>query len=67
MNLWLLTYQLTVNHKLCEIAKQAAHFHILGLEGGGFICYLALAIHVLSFFLGGGGTATQRGSWPPHF
>jgi len=36
------------HHQLCEVAKQAARFHILGLEGGGFICDLALAVHVVS-------------------
>jgi len=36
------------HHQLCEIAEQAAHFHILGLEGGGFVCDLALAGHVVS-------------------
>ena len=36
------------HHQLCVIAEQAAHFHILSLEGGGFIYDLALAGHVVS-------------------
>jgi hypothetical protein len=35
-------------HQLCEIAEQTTHFHILGLEGGAFICDLAMAGHVVS-------------------
>jgi len=36
------------HHQLCVIAEQGAHFHIISLEGGGFIYDLALAGHVVS-------------------
>lgn len=42
---------ISYHHQLCVIAEQAAHFHILGLEGGGFICDLALVGHVVSFVI----------------
>lgn len=39
---------ISYHHQLCVIAEQAAHFHILGLEDGGFICNLALVGRVVS-------------------